>query len=343
MSSYASHQTVCKANKQVIIPAMNNISSFPQAVRARAPATVANLGSGFDILGLALADPADTVIAERSDTWGVTIAEIKGDGGALPYDPTRNTAGVAAAHVLKQISASIGVSEGVRLTIHKGLPLASGLGSSAASAVAGAVAVNALFGAPLQPIDLLEACVEGEAAVSGRHADNVAPALLGGIVLVTGITADSIHRLPIPSGMNLVLVTPGVAVPTAQARAVLPKQIALHDMITQTGAVARLIAALYEGDLKLLAQAMETDSVVEPARAYLMPGLAEARTAAKAAGALGLVISGAGPTLCALCDSVAVTGWVSAALQAVYDRLQLACAVHVTHPASEGASATMLR
>lgn len=306
-----------------------------QAVEARAPATVANIGVGFDILGLALADPADTVIAERSDTPGVVIAQIEGDGHKLTRDPAYNTAGVAAAYVLHQI----GATDGVRLTIRKGLPLASGLGSSSASAVAGAVAVNALFGNPLPQIELLAACVEGEAVVSGRHADNVAPALLGGIVLVTGITPETVYRLPVPPGIRLVMSTPNVAVPTVEARAVLPKQIGLQQMVHQTGAVARLIAALYSNDLTLLGQAMELDHVIEPARAHLMPGLAEARRAAAAAGALATVISGAGPTLCTLCDSDKTAAWVAESIRGVYASLKLACIVRVTQIGLEGALA----
>jgi homoserine kinase len=306
-----------------------------KSVEARAPATVANIGVGFDILGLALAEPADFVLAERSDVPGVVIARIEGDGGKLTHDPTHNTAGVAAAYVLQQI----GATEGVRLTIRKGLPLASGLGSSSASAVAGAVAVNALFGSPLPQVELLAACVEGEAVVSGRHADNVAPALLGGIVLVTGITPDSIYKLPVPAGIRLVMSTPNVAVPTAEARAVLPKHITLHDMVHQTGAVARLIAALYAGDLAMLGQAMEMDHVVEPARAYLMPGLFEARKAAANAGALATVISGAGPTLCTLCDSDKTASWVAESIRGVYARMKLACSVRVTQLSVEGAVA----
>ncbi|MHB8625941.1 MAG: homoserine kinase [Aggregatilineales bacterium] len=309
-------------------------STVNEIVEVRAPATVANLGAGFDILGMALAEPADTVIAERTDTPGVIIAAIEGDGGRLSRDSTQNTAGIAAAHVLKQI----GARGGVRLTIRKGLPLASGLGSSAASAVAGAVATNAVLGSPMKRIDLLAACVEGEAAVSGRHADNVAPALLGGIVLVTGTTPDAIYPLPVPPNLILALVTPNVAVPTAQARAVLPKQVSLYDMVHQTGAVARLIAALYAGDLPMLARAMESDRIVEPARAHLMPGLAEARAAAAKAGALATVISGAGPTLCAVCDSESAAARTAQAFRAVYLKLNLACAVRVTRPASDGAT-----
>lgn len=295
-------------------------------VEAFAPATMANIGPGFDVLGLAFADPSDRVVAERTETPGVTIAAIHGDGGKLSLDAAKNTAGVSAAYVLKQI----GAKEGIQLTVYKGLPLASGMGSSAASAVAGAMAANAVFGNPIPQRDLLEACVEGEATVSGRHADNVAPALFGGIVLVTGVTADTVIPLPTPPGLIFALVTPGVGVPTAEARAVLPKQISLHDMVHQTGAVGRLVAAICLNDVNLLARSMEEDHIVEPARAHLMPGLREVRTEAAKLGALATTISGAGPTLCTLCPSQEIAERVSAASHAIYDQLGLTCQTRIT-------------
>ncbi len=314
-----------------------------RSVEVIAPATVANMGPGFDILGMALAEPYDIIHAERSDEPGIVIDSITGDGGRLPLDSKKNTASVSAAYVLDQIKAQLGLDNvGVRLSIQKGLPLESGMGSSSASAVGGAVAVNALFGNPLRREDLLPACVEGEAAVSGRHADNVAPALLGGIVLVTGLTADSVYRLPVPENLVLALVTPRVSVPTSEARAVLPKLIPLHDMVKQTASVALLISAIYSGDVPLMAQTMEKDYIVEPARQKLMPGLVEVRKMARQAGAHGTVISGAGPTLCSICTSTDIAQQVTAAMQAVYDRLGLECVTRVTTPAVEGATLRVL-
>jgi homoserine kinase len=300
---------------------------------AFAPATVANLGVGFDILGMALQEPGDTVLVEKRDEPGAVIARIVGDGGKLPHDPAKNTACVAAQETLKLL----GVTEGVAITIFKDLPLASGLGSSAASAVAAAVAVNALFGSPLTCEDLLPACIEGEAAVSGYHADNVAPCLFGGVVLVAGTAADQIFRLPIPANLHLALVTPYVAVPTAMARAVLPKTIELRDMVVQTAAVARLLNALHRGDVADMAAAMELDTVIEPARAHLMPMLPEIRAAAKNAGALGVVISGAGPTLCAVCDREQTARDVAKVMQAVYDVVGIPSVTRCTQISSDGA------
>ena len=301
--------------------------------RAFAPASMGNVGVGFDILGLAFREPGDTVFAEKRDEPGAVIVSIEGDGGALPHESEKNTATVAANAVLRMIDAPCGVG----ITLRKGLPLASGLGSSAASAVAAAVASNALFGEPLRRAELLPACLEAEAMVSGYHADNVGPSLLGGITLITGANADQIRLLPIPDNMHFALVTPDIAVPTSEARAVLPKSVSLHDMVAQTGAVARLVDALYRGDVQAAAAAMEDDCVVEKARAHLIPMLAEVRAGAKRAGALGLVISGAGPTLCAVCAAAEVAQKVSDVLMAVYTSANIKSVARATQVSVNGA------
>ncbi len=285
------------------------------SAEAFAPATVANLGVGFDILGLAVDGAGDTVRAELTDTPGVVIREITGDNGKLPLDPLKNTAGIAAASVLKAVNAT----QGVALVIRKGLPLASGLGSSAASAVAGAAAANACLGEPLTQDQLLEHALEGEAAVSGYHADNVAPCLFGGITLSFGVTAGEIARLPVPEGLHLALITPHIEVPTAKARAVLPASVPLKTMVKQTAGVARLMNAIYQGNVAQMAAAMEMDTVVEPARSHLIPHISEARVLAKEAGALALVISGAGPTLCAVCEDVDAALLTAQVVTALYE------------------------
>lgn len=300
---------------------------------AFAPASMGNVGVAFDIMGLAFREPGDTVCAEWTDAPGVTFAAIEGDSGRLPRDPKKNSASVAAASVLRQIGAERGVS----LTLYKNLPLASGLGSSAASAVAAAMAVNALAGEPLTRAELLLACLDGEAAVSGYHVDNVGPSLIGGITLITGVEFDHIFRLPIPDNLHFALVTPDIAVPTAEARAVLPSHVTLREFVAQTGAVARLVDALHHNDLEAMAAAMESDRIIEPARAHLIPALVEARSAAKKAGALGLVISGAGPTLCAVCDTLATAQGVATALSVVYDTVGIGNTTRCTHVCPDGA------
>jgi homoserine kinase len=310
---------------------------------AFAPATAANLGVGFDIMGLALCEPGDVVRVELAGTGGngpnVRVVGIEGDGGRLTYDAAKNTAAIAANEVLK----TLGVRHSIDMWLQKGLPLGSGLGSSAASAVAGAVAVNALFGEPLSRAELLPAAMEGEAAVSGYHADNIAPCLFGGITLISGISADQIYQLPVPKHLVLALVTPDVEVLTADARAVLPKMVSMKAMIAQTAAVARLVDALHRGDIATMASAMECDCIIEPARAHLMPMLSEVRAAAKGVGALGVVISGAGPTLCAVCDDEAVAQDVAEAMRAVYDKAGIGATACATHVAAEGVGAQVLK
>ncbi|MCU0482369.1 MAG: homoserine kinase [Anaerolineae bacterium] len=313
--------------------AINSSANPYQKVQAFAPATMANMGIGFDILGLAFQSLGDVVEVTHHDKPEVIITDIEGDNGLLPRNPHKNTASVAIMAYLKQLNRH----DGIAITIKKGLPLASGLGSSASSAVAGVVAVNALLGYPMTKEELLPACMEGEALVSGYHADNIAPCLLGGLLLVDGITSDTVVRLPIHDNMHFALVTPNVAVLTSEARAVLPQMIPLKTMIKQTAGVARFFEALNRGDLVTLAKAMELDDVVEPARAHLMPYLYELREHAKAHGALGLVISGAGPTLCALCDSADVAKRVSSQMATFYEEQGLGAVAYATQINTEGA------
>lgn len=309
------------------------MSPVHETVAAFAPATIANLGVGFDILGMALETPGDVVRATFREQPGATLDSVSGDGGKLPRAAGRNTACVAAQLVLERLGAAGGVS----LQLEKGLPLASGLGSSAASAAAAAVATNALFGAPLSLDDLLAACVEAEASVSGRHADNVAPALWGGIVLVASAEGQPHYHLPTPEGLHLALVTPDVAVPTAHARAVLPARVSMRDMVRQTALVASLVHALHTGDLPLMAQIMLQDPIVTPARANLIPGYDRACAAAREAGAFGTLISGSGPTICALCDDPATAEAAAAAFTATYDALGIGSRAFTTRPSLLGA------
>ena len=295
-------------------------------VEAFAPATVANLGVGFDIMGLALQGMGDRAIVEFQDAPEIIFSEIRGDGGKLPRDPALNVAAVSARALLDHV----GEARGLKIRLFKGLPLASGLGSSAASAVVSVVALNKLLGEPFARDQLLPFCLEGEALVSGYHADNLAPCLLGGIVLVAGTTVDAIQPLPIPDSFHLALVTPDFPVPTDSARKILPRHVKLQTMIHQTGAVAKLVDALHRGDLAALGAAVESDHVVEPARACLMPLHNEARAAAKQAGAAAVFIGGAGPTLCAICESAASAGNTASAMQAVYQTADMPCISQAT-------------
>jgi homoserine kinase len=272
-------------------------------VRVFAPATVSNLGPGFDVLGLCLHGPGDVAEAELSDRPGVELAEVTGDGGALPREAGRNAASVAAAEVLRRAAAG-GRSTGLRLWLHKGMPLASGLGSSGASAAAGAVAANEALGRPLGPDALVGCAIAGERAACGAsHADNVAPAILGGIVLIRSYDPLDLVPLPVPDGLFVVVVHPHCEVSTADARARLSgRTFALPEIVANAGNLGALVAALHRGDLALLGRSIH-DRIVEPLRAAMIPACADVRAAARDAGALGCAISGSGPSMVALCDS----------------------------------------
>jgi homoserine kinase len=296
-------------------------------ITAFAPATVANLGPGLDVLGLALRTPGDRVTARLVPGSGVTIEAVTGDGGSLSLDAAKNTAGIAA----QATCAAAGVSTGISLTLRKGMPIGSGLGSSAASAAAAAYAVNLLIGSPLRKADLIGPCLAAEAVVAGRHADNVAPALLGGLILVRSIDPLDLVRLPVPEGLVVAVVTPKMELSTRAARAALPQDVPLSSLVRNSANVAALVSACYSGDLGLLARSM-TDAVATPARAPLIPGCERVIEAALDAGALGSSISGAGPSIFALCRSDRSAGEVAAAMIAAFAEYGLASEA-ITSPA----------
>jgi homoserine kinase len=303
-------------------------------IAAFAPATVSNVACGFDVLGFALDGPGDLVTAESSAERGVEIVSIEGDGGRLPRDVRRNTAGAAAEALLVRL----GAARGIRLTIHKGLPLASGIGSSGASAVAAVVAVNELLGRPA-PLDvLLESAMAGEVAGCGAaHPDNVAPALYGGFVLARTAQPPDIVRLPVPEGLSCALLHPHLEVETGAARAVLGDTVSLRDAVRQWGNVGGLVAGLFLNDLPLVARALE-DHVVEPKRAHLVPAFDTVKQAARAAGALGCSLSGSGPSIFALCASIERAELVAQAMRDAFTgTTNLAADVWVSPVGRQGA------
>ena len=261
-----------------------------RSLRVFAPATIANLGPGFDVLGLALGAPGDLVDAELSDRPGVEIVEVTGDGGLLSRDPQKNVVGRAAADVLIRARTKGAGDRGVRLWLHKQMPLASGLGSSGASSAAGAVAVNELLGGPLSTGEVVLSAMEGERAASGTpHADNVAPSVMGGIVLVRSYDPFEVVSLPVPPGLHLAVVHPHCKVSTADARKLVKaRTYSINDVMPNLGNVAALVAALASGDLALLGRSIQ-DRLVEPVRAPLIPGFHAVKDAALQAGALGVL------------------------------------------------------
>ena len=311
-------------------PTRLSIGTPRQNASAIAPACIGNFGPGLDVLGVAVAGPGDRVTATRSGSSGVVID----DPGhpELPSDPERNTAGIAAREVLRRSGADVGV----RITVIKGLPLAGGQGGSAASAVAAAVATNRLLGDPLDVAALLECAVEAETVVSGRHADNAAAQLLGGVVLVRCLDPIDVVQLAAPAELRIVLVHPDQRLRTADARAALPQFVARSVVVQQLGNVAAIVAALESDDLQMLGRAMD-DQIAEPARAPLLPGFAQARDAAMGAGSLGGSISGAGPTSFWLAGDDVTARRVNDAVRASYATLGINCTARATRIAPEGA------
>lgn len=267
---------------------------------AFAPASVGNVAVGFDILGHALAGAGDRVLARRVPVTGVSIRNISGSVIDLPYEVEKNTAARAVAALLKTQIANFGVE----LEIEKGIPLGSGMGGSAASAVAALMAVNTLLAQPLTTENLYPFALEGEFAASGgHHGDNVAPSLLGGLILATRAGCIS---LPVPAGISCLLVHPDLVVETRIARERLHEPYPIAAVVMQSEALALFLCGLYRQDMGLIRAGMR-DILVEPRRADLIPGFFAVKQAMLDHAALGAGISGAGPS---------VFGWFESELQA---------------------------
>jgi homoserine kinase len=270
------------------------VSGAPRArATAFAPASVGNVAIGFDILGFAVDALGDRVSVARREAPGVEIAAVRGVAGELPRAPQDNTAGRALLAMQEALQPGFGFV----VEIDKGIPLGSGLGGSAASAVGAVVAANALLPAPVALLELLKFAMAGEAVASGsRHVDNIAPALYGGLVLTVGIDEPRVKRIPVPAGVRAVIVHPHMFLATSKARAILKRSVELSDFVWQTANLAGFISGCYTDDLDMIRASLE-DVVIEPQRQALIPAFQEVRRAAMAAGALGCSISGAGPAM----------------------------------------------
>jgi homoserine kinase len=271
------------------------------SVTAFAPATVGNVGIGFDILGHTVEALGDRVHLTRSAEPGVRILGITGVETALPLEAERNTAGKALLSLVEAAQ----VDFGLEMRIEKGIPLGSGLGGSAASAVAAVVAGNAMLPKPYTTLELLNFAMQGERVSSGSvHVDNIAPALFGGLVLTVGIDHPRTKRIPVPPGIRCVLVHPHMFLSTKEARRILSKTVELSDLVWQCANLAGFISACFTDDLAMIRDAFE-DVIIEPQRQALIPGFKAVKQAAMAGGALGCSISGAGPTVFAWCEAAA--------------------------------------
>ena len=266
-----------------------------EIVRVFGPASLSNLGPGFDTLGLCLTGLGDVVEARRSEHPGVSIKlDSCGEQTGIPVDPLLNTAGVAALELLKKL----GTSEGVHLFIEKGFVAGSGIGSSAACAAAAAWAVNILFDRPFEKDELLDVVLSGEAVASGaRHGDNVLPSLLGGTILVSSKNPTRYRRIKVARPFWVALLLPELKVLTKQARSMLPGEVPLQAAVIQASALAFMIAALMEGDLKEAGYWMMQDQLAEPVRSQLVPCYSVVKTAALRHGALGCALTGSGPAM----------------------------------------------
>lgn len=275
-----------------------------ESVTAFAPATVGNVGIGFDILGHTVKAVGDRVQARRTAEPGIRIAAITGSVASLPLEPERNTAGMA----LISMASALSLPFGIEISIEKGIPLGSGLGGSAASAVAAVVAANALLDQPLSKLELLKFAMHGEAVASGSvHVDNIAPSLFGGLVLTVGIDHPRTKQIPVPPSVRCVLAHPHMFLSTREARRILRKTVDLSDVVWQAANLAGFISGCYTNDLAMIRDAFE-DVIIEPQRATLIPGFKAVKQAAMGNGALGCSISGAGPTVFAWSEETYAEG-----------------------------------
>lgn len=305
----------------------------PRKTRVFAPATIANLGSGFDVLGIAIDKPGDVVVAERQPAPGLTFS-VRTTHADVPVDARSNV----AAHVAMLILEEFRPPFGVKMTLEKRMPIGSGLGSSAASSVAAAVAVNVLLPRPLERRDLLRFAMEGERKASGSaHADNAAPCLLGGACLVRRYDPLDVIAIPIKKSIVWVVAHPHTIIRTEDARNMLPKAITLQIAIRQWGNISGLTVGLASGDAALVGACVE-DAVAEPVRARLIPGFAEVKEAALRVGAHGCSISGSGPSMFAVTSSIRTANVVAKAMQKAFMRAAgIECETYVSRINRAGA------
>lgn len=314
---------------------MNAISHEHGGVIAFAPGSIGNLGPGLDVLGCAITGAGDEVHAWWGDVAGVMVV----DAGhpELPTDAARNACAIAA-HAVMQRSPHL--TRGVMLSVRKGLPLSAGQGGSGASAVAAAVAVNQLIvsagGDALDTAGLLATSLIAETHVAGRHLDNLAASLMGGVICIRAIDPPDVSNVPVNTPLWFALAHPDIRLRTADARAVLPAMVSRETMIAQMASVASLVTGLMLGDLALVGRAL-VDHVAEPARAPLIPGFMAAKHAALDAGALGASLSGSGPTTFAVCATEAAAMAVAEAMRWAYAAAGHACMARVATLDFEGA------
>jgi homoserine kinase len=282
-------------------------------VKVFAPATIANLGSGYDVLGIAIEKPGDIIVAKKTKAHGLFFS-VKTEHSNVPGDAKNNLAAYVATLMMEEFAPAFGIE----MMLYKRMPVGSGLGSSAASSVASVVAVNALLPKPLKKIDLLRFAIDGERKATGApHADNAAPSLLGGVCLIRSYTPLDILQLPIKNSAVWIVVHPHIIVETKLAREILPKEIPLHSAIRQWGNVGGITYGLIRGDAALIGKCTE-DIIIEPVRKKLIPAFDNVKNAALQNGASGCSLSGSGPSLFAVTDSVAKAKKIATAMKKTF-------------------------
>lgn len=300
-----------------------------QSISVLAPGTVANLVCGFDILGLALEEPADLMILTKREEPGLVIRNL--DHYGLPTDPEKNVAGVS----LLAMMAAMDQPSGFELQIEKRIKPGSGVGSSAASAAGAVAAANMLMGNPFSTMELVQFAMHGEKLASGvKHADNIAPCLMGGITLIRSIHPLDMVRIT-PPELYVTLVHPQIEVRTSDARQILKKQILLKDAIRQWGNIAGLVAGLMQGDHALIGRSLE-DVIIEPVRSILIPEFNKVKQRSREAGALGGGISGSGPSIFMLSKDRPTAEAVGQEMRDIYSAAGIAHSVYVTTINNEG-------
>jgi homoserine kinase len=302
---------------------MNEIKLF-------CPATIANLSCGFDVLGLCLATAGDEMIVRKSDVKGVRITKIV--GADLPLETENNVAGVAALAMLEEVETEFGFE----IEIYKHIKAGSGIGSSAASSAGAVFGINELLGRPFTRKELVKFAMQGEKLASGNaHADNVAPALLGGFTLVRCSNPLDIIKIESPSELYATVVHPQIELKTSDARSVLKQTVSLKSAITQWGNVGGLVAGLYTQDYELIGRSLH-DEIIEPIRSMLIPGFDLIKQTAYENGALGSGISGSGPSIFALSKGKENADKIAKAMSAVYEEMNLPYEIHVSKVNDEG-------
>ena len=303
------------------------------SIRVFAPATVANVVCGFDVLGFAVNEPGDEVVMRLVDEPGVRLLKITGDDGRLPLDSAKNTVSASVQHYLKHLNRA---DVGVEIELHKKMPIGSGLGSSSASTVAGLYAINQLMGNLLTAKELVPFAMKGEELACGYgHADNVAPALMGGFVLVRSYEPLDLIALPTPENLFAAIVYPEVDVPTKDARQMIRSKVLLKDAVTQLGNVAGLVSGLFLNDIDLVGRSMK-DVLVEPTRSILIPGFEALRALAMENGAVGFGISGSGPSVFALAKDEETARKITDAQQKHLTKLNINSNAYVSSVNAEG-------